>query len=245
MSTESGGNDAGPKRRLLDQLGDAIRRLHYSPRTEEAYRYWIRRFIFFHGRRHPAGLGEAEVTAFLSFLASDLKVSASTQNQALAAVLFLYKEVLGRELAWLDGIVRAKRPVRAPVVLTRDEVSRLLAATHGQAGIAVRLLYGSGLRLMECLRLRVKDVDFGYRQILVRDGKGAKDRVTMLPDSLVRRSGRSSSVRAAFTRTTCARATARPACPSRWRASTRRRDANGRGSTCSRPGTARSIRRMA
>jgi len=182
---ESTASREAGKPRLMDQVTASIRRLHYSRRTEESYRHWIRRFIFFHGKRHPLELGEAHVTAFLSHLATDRNVAASTQNQALSALLFLYKEVLGRELAWLDGLVRAKRPVRAPVVLTREEVARLLSAMHGQAGLAARLLYGTGMRLLECLRLRVKDVDFGYRQVVVRDGKGGKDRVTLLPGSLV------------------------------------------------------------
>lgn len=171
--------------RLLDQVHDAIRRLHYSRRTEEAYAHWIKRFIIWSGRRHPATLGEPELSAFLSHLAVERNVAAATQNQALAALLFLYKQVLGRDLAWLDGMVRAKRPVRLPVVLSPLEAEALLAQLKGVHGLMAGLLYGSGLRLMECLRLRVKDVDFAYRQILVRDGKGEKDRVTMLPERLV------------------------------------------------------------
>ena len=184
MSIKSGNPSLQGKRRLLDQVSDAIRRLHYSRRTEESYVQWIRRYIYFHGKRHPGALGELEVTAFLNHLGADRGVAASTQNQALSALLFLYKEVLGQELAWLDGLVRAKRPARMPVVLTRAEVGRLLASLHGVRGLAVGLLYGTGMRLLECLRLRVKDVDFGYRQILVRDGKGQKDRITMLPEKL-------------------------------------------------------------
>ena len=171
--------------RLLDQVHDAIRRLHYSRRTEEAYAHWIKRFIIWSGKRHPSGLGEPEVGAFLSYLASERNVAAATQNQALAALLFLYKQVLGRDPAWLDSMVRAKRPVRLPVVLSPLEAEALLAQLKGVHGLMAGLLYGSGLRLMECLRLRVKDVDFAYRQILVRDGKGAKDRVAMLPERLV------------------------------------------------------------
>ena len=167
--------------RLLDQVRDAIRRRHYSRRTEETYVQWIRRFIFFSGRRHPKDLGAAEVTAFLNHLASERDVAAATQNQALSALLFLYKEVLAMPLAWLDGLERAKRPARLPTVLTVAEVERLLAQLHGPRWLMASLLYGAGLRLRECLKLRVKDVDFGYRQILVRDGKGGKDRVTMLP----------------------------------------------------------------
>src|SRR5256712_268467 len=170
--------------RLLDQVHEAIRRRYFSRRTEEAYVHWIKRFIYFSGRRHPAALGEAEVTGFLNHLAVERKVAASTQNQALSALLFLYKEVLGRELSWLDGLHRATRPPRLPVVLTRDEVERLLAELQGVRWLIASLLYGAGLRVMECLRLRVKDVDLGYRQILVRDGKGAKDRVTMMPEKL-------------------------------------------------------------
>lgn len=173
------------KPRLLDQVHDAIRRLHYSSRTEEAYAHWIRRFIYWSGKRHPATLGEREVTAFLTHLASERNVAAATQNQALAALLFLYGKVLGRDLAWLDNMVRAKRPVRLPSVLAPDEAEALLGQLQGVHWLMAGLLYGSGLRLMECLRLRVKDVDFAYRQILVRQGKGGKDRVTMLPARLV------------------------------------------------------------
>jgi integron integrase len=171
--------------RLLEQVHEAIRRLHYSRRTEESYVHWIRRFIFWSGKRHPAEMGEAEVTGFLNHLASERGVAAATQNQALAAVLFLYKQVLGRELGWLDGMKHAKRPVRRPVVLSPGEAHALLAQLKGVPWLMASLLYGSGLRLMECLRLRVKDVDFAYRQILVRDGKGEKDRVTMLPERIV------------------------------------------------------------
>jgi len=154
------------KPRLLEQVHEVIRRLHYSRRTEEAYVHWIKRFIYWSGKRHPSTLGEREVTAFLSHLASERNVAAATQNQALAALLFLYGKMLGRNLAWLDNMVRAKRPVRLPSVLTPDET--------GAHWLMAGLLYGSGLRLMECLRLRVKDVDFAYHQILVRDGKGGK-----------------------------------------------------------------------
>ena len=175
----------GEKPRLLQQVHAAIRRLHYSRRTEEAYVHWIKRFIFWSGKRHPASLGEAEVSAFLSHLAVELNVAAATQNQALASLLFLYKQVMSIELPWLDTMVRAKRPVRLPVVLSPGEVAALLAQLDGVHGLMAGILYGCGLRLMECLRLRVKDVDFAYRQILVRDGKGEKDRVTMLPERLV------------------------------------------------------------
>ena len=171
--------------RLLQQLRDAINRLHYSPRTEETYVHWVKRFINFSGKRHPLELGAQEVTAFLNYLARERDVAAATQNQALAALLFLYREVLGQPLPWLDELDRARRPVHVPSVLTREEVRRLLAAMSGAKWLMASLLYGAGLRLRECLNLRVKDVDFGYRQIVVRDGKGAKDRVTMLPGSVV------------------------------------------------------------
>ena len=179
-------NTPGSKpQRLLDRVRGAIRRLHYSRRTEETYIHWIKRFIYFSGRRHPAEMGEAEVTAFLNHLASERNVAAATQNQALSALLFLYKQVLGLPLDWLDQLDRVVKPARMPTVLTPGEVQRLLATMRGTKWLMASLLYGSGLRLRECLRLRVKDVDFEYRQIMVRDGKGAKDRVTMLPASLV------------------------------------------------------------
>jgi len=171
--------------RLLEQVRDAIRRKHYSLRTEESYVHWIKRFIYFHGKRHPRDLGEAEVTAFLNYLARERNVASSTQNQALSAVLFLYKEVLVTPLAWLDGLDRAKQPARVPSVLTADEVRRLLARMEGTKWLIASLLYGAGLRLRECLKLRVKDVEFSYRQLLIRDGKGAKDRVTMLPEAVI------------------------------------------------------------
>lgn len=174
-----------PQPKLLDVVRDRIRVRHYSYQTETVYLGWIRRFVRFHNGRHPRELGGPDVERFLSYLAVDRKVSASTQNQALSAVLFLYKDVLEVELPWLDGVVRAKRPVRVPVVLSRDEVRRVLAHLEGRAWLAASLLYGAGLRVSECLRLRVKDLDFDYRQITVRDGKGAKDRVTMLPGSLI------------------------------------------------------------
>lgn len=171
--------------RLLDQIRAAIRVRHYSLRTEQSYIHWIKRYIYFQGKRHPVEMGEAEVTAFLNHLAVDRSVSASTQNQALSALLFLYKQVLGKELEWLNDLNRVKRPARLPVVLTRREVEGVLGQLEGTKWLMASLLYGSGLRLMECLRLRVKDIDFEYRQIMVRDGKGAKDRVTMLPEALI------------------------------------------------------------
>ena len=173
------------KPRLLDLVRDRIRLKHYSIRTEQAYLDWIRRFILFHGKRHPAEMGKPEVEGFLNDLAVNRNVSASTQNQALSALLFLYKEVLGTELDWMESVVRAKRPERLPVVLTQSEAQAVLAHMDGQQGLLARLLYGTGMRLMEGVRLRVKDVDFQMRQIVVRDGKGEKDRVTMLPEKLV------------------------------------------------------------
>jgi integron integrase len=170
--------------RLLDRVRDAIRRLHYSERTEETYIHWIKRFIYFSGKRHPAGLGAEEVTAFLNYLARDRDVAAATQNQALNALVFLYGEVLHQELGAIGEMVRARRPSRLPVVLTKTEVSRLLSGMSGTFQLMARLLYGTGMRLMEAVRLRVKDVDFEANQIMVRDGKGAKDRVTMLPQLL-------------------------------------------------------------
>ncbi len=170
-----------PKPRLLDRVRAAIRARHYSRRTEKAYVAWIRRYIFFHDKRHPADMGAPEVTRFLSSLAVEGKVAASTQNQALSALLFLYGEVLAVDLPWMDEIVRAKRPQRLPVVLTRDEVRAVLRRLEGTPRLMAFLLYGAGLRLLECCRLRVQDVDFGTNQIVVRSGKGDKDRVTMLP----------------------------------------------------------------
>jgi integron integrase len=169
--------------RLLDRVREATRLRHYSERTEQAYVAWIRRFIVFHGKRHPRELGEAEVTAFLSSLAS-AGSSASTQNQALSAILFLYGAVLGQRLGWMNGIVRARRPVRLPVVLSRDEVTSLLSHLRGVVWLMAALLYGAGLRLLECAELRVKDLDFDRGELVVRDGKGGKDRVTMLPAAL-------------------------------------------------------------
>ncbi len=170
--------------RLAEQVRRAIRVRQYSRRTEKAYWGWIRRFVLFHGRRHPEEMAEVEVTAFLSHLATDRGVSASTQNQALSALLFLYREVLGRELPWLDDIVRAKRPQRLPTVLTPREVRALLDQLDGLPWLVASLLYGSGLRLLEGLRLRVKDLEPERGEITVRDGKGRRDRVTLLPQRL-------------------------------------------------------------
>jgi len=171
--------------RLLEQVRDALRVRHMSFRTEKAYLHWIRRYILFHGKRHPVEMGEREVNAFLTDLAVQRRVSASTQSQALCALLFLYKTVLGRDLGELEGLIRAKRRRRLPVVLTQAEVRDVLSRLTGEDRLFLSLLYGTGMRLMEGLRLRVKDVDFNLHQIIVRDGKGGKDRVTPLPETLV------------------------------------------------------------
>ena len=163
---------AAPQPTLLSVVRERLRLKHYSLRTERSYVGWIRRFIRFHGRRHPREMGAAEVESFLTSLAVDRKVSAATQNQALAALLFLYREVLGVELPWLDGITRAKGPEHVPVVLSRAEIDRLFHHIEGQHALMARLLYGTGMRLMECVRLRVKDVDFDRGEITVRGGKG-------------------------------------------------------------------------
>ncbi len=172
------------KRKLLDQLRDCLRARHYSFRTEETYVDWVRRFILFHGKKHPRDLGSVEVQSFLTHLAVERRVSASTQNQAKSALLFLYGKLLEQPLPWLDGIVHAKRSQRLPVVLTHGEVRALFHQMDGVMLLVARLLYGAGMRLMEALRLRVKDLDFEQGQVIVRGGKGGKDRVTMLPASL-------------------------------------------------------------
>lgn len=173
----------GPK--LLDRLRESLRSRHYSRRTEEAYCQWVRRFILFHKVRHPAEMGEEEINAFLSHLAVRENVSASTQNQALCALLFLYRQVIGREIGQLGEVVRARKPKRLPVVMTRAEVKAMLSHLHGDRLLMAGLMYGAGLRLMECLRLRVQDIDFEKRELLIRDGKGSKDRRAILPASLV------------------------------------------------------------
>ncbi|MGH8251281.1 MAG: integron integrase [Steroidobacteraceae bacterium] len=170
--------------RLLDQVRERIRARHYSLRTEKTYVHWVRRFVRFCGLRHPRELGAADVESFLTHLAVAAKVSASTQNQALAAILFLYREVLESPLPWLGSIVRAKQPAHLPVVLTRDEVGRILAQMSGTPRLIASLLYGTGMRVQECLQLRVKDLEFSRGEVLVRDGKGSKDRVTVLPRKL-------------------------------------------------------------
>ena len=173
------------KKKLLDQVSDVIRLKHYSIKTEETYLNWIRRYILFHKKRHPAKMGEEEISAFLTHLAVKEKVAAATQNQALNAIVFLYREVVKRDLGEIRDITWAKRPTRLPVVFTKDEARRMLDQLEGVNWLMAGLLYGAGLRLMECMRLRVKDVDFAYKQIVVRDAKGNKDRTTMLPASVM------------------------------------------------------------
>lgn len=168
-----------------EALARGFRLRHLSRNTEKAYTGCIRRFLLFHGRRHPLSLGKPQIEAFLSHLAVNRVVSASTQNQALSALLFLYRDIYGAEFPWLDDVVRARRPLRLPTVLTRDEVARVLARLSGTPALMAGLLYGGGLRLMECARLRVNQIDFDRREILVRDGKGRKDRRTILPVRLV------------------------------------------------------------
>ena len=169
----------------MNMLHEAIRRRNYSRRTEQSYWFWIRWFIRHNGVRHPAQMGAAEVEAFLSWIATERNVAAATQNQALSALLFLYKQLLGQDLPWFKNLVRSKRPVRVPAVLSRAEAQRLLAQMQGTNWLMASLLYRAGLRQIECLQLRVNDVDFSYRQILVRDAKGAKDRVTIFPEQSV------------------------------------------------------------
>ncbi len=182
---ESGRTPTNRPPKLLDQVRGRIRAKHYSPKTEKAYAHWIRRFILFHGKRHPREMAEPEIEAFLTALAVR-GCSASTQNQALAALLFLYQEVLEIPLHRLERVVRAKRPLRLPVVLTRDEVRAVLARLDGVPRLMALVLYGSGLRLLECARLRVQDVDLPRREILVRAGKGNRDRRTVLSESAAR-----------------------------------------------------------
>ncbi|MBU0710940.1 integron integrase [bacterium] len=178
-------NDEKKPTKLLDQVRERVRIKHYSYRTEQSYVQWIKRFILFHNKKHPKDLGEEEITQFLSHLAMQKNVAASTQNQALCAIVFLYKNVLNIDLGEFSKIQWAKRPKRLPVVFSKDEVKRILAEMSGVYKIMAALLYGSGLRLSECLRLRIKDLDFDYQQITVRSGKGDKDRTTVLPESVM------------------------------------------------------------
>jgi len=179
-------SSAFAKPKLLDSLRLALRSRHYSRKTEKSYIAWVKRFVYFHGVRHPAEMGEPEINAFLTSLAVKDKVSASTQNQAISALLFLYRHIIGREIDNLGEVVRARKPKRLPVVMTREEVKSVLGQLSGNKWLMVSLMYGTGLRLMECLQLRILDIDFARDEILVRNGKGAKDRVTMLPESHVR-----------------------------------------------------------
>ncbi len=172
--------------RLMDQVRDAVRTLHYSLRTERVYLQWIRRYILFHGKRHPREMGKEEVSAFLTHLAVQKNVAAATQNQALSAILFLYKKVLKIDIGWIEDVVRAKQAKRLPVVLDRDVVIRLLNQLSGTYKLLAYLIYGSGLRLTEAARLRVKDIDLAYGELTVRAGKGDKDRKTVLPKRLVK-----------------------------------------------------------
>lgn len=189
VTDRDGGSPAniasGPPR-LLDRLRQTLRTRHYSPRTEKAYVAWIRRFVLFHEKRHPLEMGRVEVERFLTHLAVQQNVSASTQNQAFSAVLFLYREVLARPLVGIDDVVRAKRPIRLPVVLSREEVAAVLGYLTGAPLLMCSLMYGGGLRLLETCRLRTKDLDFERGEVTVRTGKGGKDRVTILPNRLAR-----------------------------------------------------------
>jgi len=169
---------------LLEKMVEALRSRHYSRRTEKTYCHWVKRFIYFHNVRHPSEMAEAEINAFLTNLAVKEKVSASTQNQALSALLFLYRHVIGRDVGDLGEVIRARKSTRLPVVMTRDEIKTVLAKLNDDKWLMASLMYGVGLRLMECLCLRVQDIDFSRNEIMVRDGKGAKDRITMLPESL-------------------------------------------------------------
>jgi integron integrase len=173
------------EKKLLDQVADALHVKHYSYRTEQTYVDWIRRYILFHNKRHPREMGETEVQAFITYLATERNLSASSQNQALSAIMFLYRHVLGRELALPPEIIRAKKASHLPTVLSKQEALAVIGNMQGTTKLMTQLLYGSGLRLMECLRLRVKDIDFDNHQLIVRDGKGENDRTTMLPDALV------------------------------------------------------------
>jgi site-specific recombinase XerC len=219
-----------PKPKLLDQVRQAIRTRHYSPRTEETYIHWIKRFIFFHNKRHPAEMAEPEIARFLSSLATESHVSASTQNQALNAVLFLYRQVLRKDIGYVNGVVRANRPKRLPTVLTREEVRSIFRNLGGLEWIMAMLLYGAGLRLMECLQLRVKDVDFSKTEIRVRSGKGDKDRVTMLPGAvkeplLTHLQKSNDNTRKMFKRVWVA-----SPCPTRWNANIQTQGKSGAGS---------------
>ena len=229
-------SESGRKPRLFEQVREVMRFKHYSIRTEEAYLGWMRRFILFHGKRHPELLGTEEVRAFLTALAVKGKVAAPTQNQALSALLFLYQQVLKKEIGWLKDVERAQRPAKLPVVCTPAEVRAILAEVRGGTmRLRAHLLYGSGLRLMECIRLRVEDVDFGYTRIVVRDGKGNKDRLTML--AVLAFASRWSDIckrPSCYSRKTWRKVSAKSSCLLRWRGNTRVPQNNGRGRRYSR-----------
>ena len=236
--------------RLLAEVRHRLRLKHYSLRTEQAYVAWIRRFILSHGKRHPRAMGAAEVERFLSDLAVHGHVAAGTQNQALSALLFLYREVLAVDLPWLDNVVRAKRPQRLPVVLSQDEVHRLLAAMDGRSWLIASLLYGTGMRLMECLRLRVKDIDFARHEIMVREGKVETGVMTRCVEThRVRRARRRQEADWRRASGTNLESWVRPPgphiCRMRWHASIRAPRASSAGSTCFRRCSARPIRWMA
>jgi integron integrase len=183
-ATPASSSASPQKPKLLDQVRQAMRTRHYSDKTEKAYVHWIKRYIFFHNKRHPAEMSEKEIAQFLSTLASEWHVSASTQNQALNAILFLYRDVLWKEVGYIEGVIRARRPHRLPVVLTREEIKSILNVLDRSDWLMAMLLYGAGLRLTECLQLKIKDIDFTSNQIVVRAGKGDKDRHTMLPTAV-------------------------------------------------------------
>jgi integron integrase len=183
-ATPANSSASPQKPKLLDRVRQAMRTRHYSDKTEKAYVHWIKRYIFFHNKRHPAEMSEKEIAQFLSTLASEWHVSASTQNQALNAILFLYRDVLWKEVGYIEGVIRARRPHRLPVVLTREEIKSILNVLDRSDWLMAMLLYGAGLRLTECLQLRIKDIDFTSNQIVVRAGKGDKDRHTMLPPAV-------------------------------------------------------------
>jgi len=177
-------NQTKSKPKLLVQVREYMRTLHYSKRTQESYINWIKRFIIFHNKTHPEKLGKDEIRLFLNYLAVERNVSASTQNQALQGILFLYKQILHKDVGWIDDIKRPSTPKHIPVVFTKTEAHSIIEQMEGIPKIVTSLLYGSGLRLSEALRLRIKDVDFGFKQLIVRDGKGEKDRITVLPEKL-------------------------------------------------------------
>jgi integrase len=224
-----------PPPRLLDRVRAAVRARHFSRRTEQAYVGWIRRFILFHEKRHPAEMSGPEVSKFLSALAVEGDVAASTQNQALSALLFLYRVVLEQDLPWLDDIVRAKRPARLPAVLSREEVRDVIRHIDGTPQLMALLLYGAGLRLLECARLRVKDMDFARNQLTIRGGKGGKDRVAPLPAIVAADLARHLEAAKQQHELDVHQGAGWVELPGGWRASTRTPAASGPGSGCSPP----------